>query len=1478
MVKKAFLFLGIGIILTVGSLQAQLSGSYTIGGTSGARNFDSWADFVNSWDKNGASAAVNVQILANETVSKTVVIAQHGSSPTRKTARLTINGNGKKLTGNFNREVLHLKGMDHAVIRGLIIENTATSSALIGIRFSNRADSNVLDSCTVMFSKLSTAGKDTGAYIAFAIDSGRITKNIIRHSGIGNTIKNGNYYSVLPQSPGPFYGIYDRQGSTDFGTVSTHNRIDSNTISTFYAVGICMQYINGERCNRNVVTRVNCNTSSATDTTVIGIFCFNGRSDAVEISISNNTISHIPYKNAPLSSADDYVYRLYGINVWKLIGGSKKIVRIDGNTVKDLLYYKFFSGVLAQYSEQVSVSRNRFYDVEGDRGDAYGIYSQNGDDVKIEENSFRKLDLGSANTGDGTLIYCNEMESGTWGKNTIIDNSLDSNKVGDRLFAIAIMSKGNWEVARNRIVCNTAADAQGATIGIYFFYVGNMDLHNNVIAQNHGPAQTYCIFSTNYNASQNLNIYHNTLSDSTHTSMTGHTTAMLYLDDDSRTEIIGNVIEGEGVGDIYAFFLNTFSTLGNIKHNSIYLSGYFTEYWAYETTQFSSFKDWNATGPQDSLSFWIPAQFAKKEKLDFRSREYKNQNNVPSTTFSVRDINKKLRHTRATDRGAFIDSMNIGIRLGKTVPDTVCSGYELAKSLNIINGYVDTITDIEVRIEYDALQLTQKRRLRILSKDTGIFLLKDPILLNKWGENKIRIFLTSSNDNSSDDTLNYTVFVKPAPGGGILRPDLDSSVTNVPILGVNGDVALVNREIAYRLTAPRGYSNADYGKSNKWVAETQAYTQSGKQINGAALIAPNSSSDLKWKFSTSDTALENSNVVIKLRIIDLVGGCDTILSRNVFIEPAPIVSFTSNLRVCNKDTLYVKNLSGLRVGNSYLRYFWDFGNADTSIDYEPYVVYPDTGSFTVRLTVLTAPYNYKFTAEQKVRVNPTPIISFSKGNACEGQNFVMENTSASKNANFIWNFGDGSAELSSNKAQVSHRYPLRGNYDVKLSASELGCNSSLTSRVSVFEQPKASFEFDTVACEGAIIQFTSKTQMTTAIFGGRWNFDESGAFSTQKNTSYTYRNFGLKRVSYTVKSEFGCIDSVFKTLRIKKSPKVDFTFDRLCKYQATKFENTTAAVSGTLRQLAWTLNGINKGQSNSLSSNWSDTGIQFMKLRVALDNGCQDSITKSIRILNQAVLDFSYNILCSGDSVTLTNKSEPLKDVSFIWSWGDGRNSGNTNVRLVFEATDSMSFPVLLQSSGANMCPSELIQNVPVLPKPKTCDYTYEPDYSHAFYGAALYPKDAIGSLGGQAGIRYTWDIENLGKFYTNGTAGTLKHAFDTDGTYRVKMTARTLAHSCFCEKEYTVVMDRLHLRGSDLNVSIFPNPLNVEVLQISGTKEMRSARLVAVNGQVWTLEPQQEASNTFSCKIPSVAAGMYELEWLSESRTQHVRIVVSNR
>ena len=1477
MIKRHIFLLLWSICWGSSSLSAQLSGDYTLGGATGARNFSSWVDFVSEWNKNGVSGNVRLQVLKNDTLKKSLVLKQHSSAPTKANRRITVLGNGFKILGNFNKEVLHLQGMDHLILKKLNIENTATSSSLLGIRFSNRADSNQVDSCTIVFSQLARKGSDTGAYIAFAADTGRISRNITQHPGIGNSITHGRFYSVLSQSPGPFYGIYDKQGSQDYTRIPTHNRIDSNTISTFYSVGILMQFINGERCRGNVITRENCSATSATDTTLIGIFCLDGRSDSQAIAITHNRIEHLPYKNADIKDASNFIWNLYGINAWKISGGGKKVVLIDNNVFSDFVYYSRFHGILSQYGEQISISYNYFYDIEGDRGYSFGIYSQLGDDVKIEFNRLRKIDFGSRNSGDGVLIFGNEMGSGTWGENRISGNILDSNGANKELYAVAAMWKGNWDISENKITHNYTVATKGQTVGIYFYYCVNMYVHDNLLAYNYGPAETYYIYSTNYNTSQNLFVFHNTLYDSV-ASNSGHATAMVYLDDDSQTEIMGNIVQGDGSGDVFPMFLNTVASLGPVKDNSIYLTGYSTENWAFEVNQYTSFTDWNRYGPKDSMTYWFPASFANKSAGDFRSREYRNQNNVKSYIITQRDVNGKLRNLVAADRGAVCDSLNLRIFLGLAIPDTVCSGFILAQNIQVINDYVDTVIDVSISVNHNGVVSTQKRRMNLLPKDTGSFIMAKAIQLDQWGWNEVSIYIGSSNDNNGDDTLNYRVFVKPSPGGAQIIPYIDSNQSNIPIIGSAFDVVLCHTKIGYSFSPPRGFTRNQFGNNNKWAASIQAFTLGGSPIKGAQLDSSRSGSDVGVRFVTSDTSLEDSFVILKLRIIDLSTGCDTLIQRRIYIEPTPIVTFETDSTLCNHDTLYVKNTSSIRAGNSYMRYFWEFGNADTSSDFNPIVVFRDTGWQPIKLTITTSPYNFTFYYLDSVRVKPIPDVSFSKGNACEGRNVVFKNESLSKAARFTWDFGDGSAVLKSDSAQVFHNYSKRGNYNVVLSALAEGCENFQSTRLSVFEQPIALLGVDTVVCMGERLDFNTKTQMQTAIFGVRWDFDEEGAFSTQKNTEYTYQTAGDKRVRYVVKSEFGCIDSTQINVRVKESPEAQFDYDQLCLLSPTRFTNTTKAVSGALWQLQWQLNDVNQGSQSAFNTTWEDTGKQKIMLKVSLDNGCVDSTVRMVKILNEVDVDFDFEVLCAGDSVRFENKSIPLEGVNFTWSWGGGESRESVNTRLVFDAVDSTSVPVLLRASALNSCVTEVIKNVPVLPRPRTCDFDYASDYDYAFYGFALNPKDDEGKLGGQPGVAYTWDIENTGVFYTEGESAELKSAFFADGSYAVKMRARTGAHGCMCEKEYTVVMDRLDRSEPDFQISVFPNPVSGDQIQIQGPQEMTAVRLVGVNGQTWSLRVVSQGIQSYLIILPHISNGIYQLEWLTAGKWERVKLVVAGR
>jgi hypothetical protein len=144
--------------------------------------------------------------------------------------------------------------------------------------------------------------------------------------------------------------------------------------------------------------------------------------------------------------------------------------------------------------------------------------------------------------------------------------------------------------------------------------------------------------------------------------------------------------------------------------------------------------------------------------------------------------------------------------------------------------------------------------------------------------------------------------------------------------------------------------------------------------------------------------------------------------------------------------------------------------------------------------------------------------------------------------------------------------------------------------------------------------------------------------------------------------------------------------------------------------------------------------------------------------------------------------------------------------------------------------------------------------------------------------VTYTWDIEKLGKFNTEGEAGILKNTFFADGSYRVHMLAKTADYGCSCEKEYTVVMDRLNRTEPDLEVHVFPNPTSGDLIQVTGPKEMAEIHLVGVNGQRWNLRAVSEGLHSYSYMLPPISNGIYQLEWLSGGKWEQVKLVVSGR
>lgn len=1394
---------------------AQLKGVYTIGTT--GSDYSTFESFVSDFNKNGVNGDVILNFNSDITLSQTTAILKPSSNPTNAKSRLIINGKGKKLVGNLKREMIFLNGVDHVVFKNLTFENQYSASSLMGVRFSNQADSNTIDSCIFNFSKLKTIATQEGGYVVFAhIDSAIAKAPNAFSNGIGNTISNCVMQST-GGSPGPNYGILDQQNASGYSKSATNNSFLNNRITNFYSSGIYMRYVNGEQAIGNKISRSDASSSDGVDSIVKAIYLGEAYTFNRTIRVDNNEFYYLPYKGATTSSTSNLISKLYGVHAVNVVGdaANKWIVSLSGNSMHDLVYSSLFHGIFSEFGEVTDMNSNTIRNVNGVGGNAYGIYANYGSDVKMNRNRVLSCNFGSG--GSKTIvipIYALDVQSVSYTMNEIQNNFVDSNSTGGEFYGISSLWSGSWSVKNNRVLMNTSkGNSTGIVAACYFVYLQNLDFVGNLLARNYGDAETHGLYTINYNSGNNLNILQNTFYDRDDNN-SSHISSLVWVDDDSNIDFIGNIVDGKGSGTGTIVSLYTYNTIGKISSNSI-TSNYSTEWWAIETNQYSDYTDWKNSGFVDDDNYNINSKFVNESQSDFRPKNIKNQNNVSTSTISDKDLMGKKRNPIGSDRGCFEDSMNLRmVRAHFSLADSICNGYELNLKMTVANDYSDTISELIVGYVFNGKLVTEKIKKTILPKDTAVLQFSNWVKLNAAGKQTLKLFIAQSNDFTKDDTLAFSTFVKKAPGGSKLSLINNTGSKNNPyVISSSQFATYLGLNVSFDVTAPTGMNRSDYGSTKKWMVSTSARTSSGKSISGSSVTVPSGSSDLKWNFISNDTLLEDSTVQLQLKISDNVNGCDTIVNVWVYISPTPKLNFNAPSKLCSNDTIQFVNKSTIKGKNSFMDYTWKYGTStlDSSNDIDGSFIYTSGGNYSVKLMAKTYPYGFVFEKTSILNITQTPTAKFTRNSGCEGQDIVFSNISSDTLATMIWNFGDNSGDKTISKMDFGYKYNKYGTYTVVLNAIKNGCSSTAQNKVTVFENPKVGFTYSGGNCMGDKITFTNTTVMNSSLFGVVWNFDENGAVSTQKNTSYSYAKSGTKNVKLVINSEFGCNDSITKSITIKPSPQADFVVDRLCLNSKTLFENKTPKIAGTSEFRVWFIDKMQVSSKDTIQWKWDRVGDHTINLNVQLDNGCTSRIERVIRVLNEVKPQFTFEEVCSGDTVHFVNKTEFMASdsLSYHWDFGNGDTFSGFNASQKYSPIQNQTYNVTLKSQLKNGCESITIKPVNVFEMPKTCDFEYTTAYENAFWGAKLEPKNTAGVVGGQEGVNYQWNVKGIGNKSSSNLSASVIYDLGSDGTFEVSMVASTAEKGCECRTTKTIIMNRTNTESlKKQSMIIFPNPI----------------------------------------------------------------------
>ncbi|MFY0674301.1 MAG: PKD domain-containing protein [Bacteroidia bacterium] len=413
-------------------------------------------------------------------------------------------------------------------------------------------------------------------------------------------------------------------------------------------------------------------------------------------------------------------------------------------------------------------------------------------------------------------------------------------------------------------------------------------------------------------------------------------------------------------------------------------------------------------------------------------------------------------------------------------------------------------------------------------------------------------------------------------------------------------------------------------------------------------------------------------------------GCRATTSQDINVYDIPIPKFLVG-DACDSSSIDFLDSSSI-VNGSIAKYFWEFGDGDTSNVQNPSHLYDQVGTYTVKLSV-TSDFGCTDKLTQDVTVYPAPDAAIALTNGCEPDTISFKNNSIYKGSDALsyeWDFGNGNT---SNIENPMYQYGTAGTYLVKMIVtSSNGCTDSSNGSIEIYAVPTADFSVAN-ACLGDTTIFTNNCSGTITEYN--W-FLRQGNRSSKENPKVLYSEEGNLSVQLIITAEGGCTDTVSKNVEVFEKPNAAFTLKNACEGSEVIFNNQSSTGSGSLTH-SWSFGDGNSSTDLSPAHTFTTEGTYSIELTVTTENNCSDSKTENIEIFPLPNAEFSFEHKGWGQ---YDFAPDDANLVSYEWNFGDGNTS--TDLAPYHEYDAEGDYDVTLKTTDNNSCVSENTSNVSV--------------------------------------------------------------------------------------------------------------------------------------------------------------------------------------
>jgi len=401
-----------------------------------------------------------------------------------------------------------------------------------------------------------------------------------------------------------------------------------------------------------------------------------------------------------------------------------------------------------------------------------------------------------------------------------------------------------------------------------------------------------------------------------------------------------------------------------------------------------------------------------------------------------------------------------------------------------------------------------------------------------------------------------------------------------------------------------------------------------------------------------------------VRVFGVFAGFSAI--RDTFLCPQAI-AFT------DLSSLYDTVHSYIQADDSLVNWSWNFGANLASSSLQNPERYLSPGNYQIKLISTNSTGCKDSVIHDIVIVGPQASYSITSDSVgCEPLRVYFKNESSNA-TNYVWQFNDSSnAVLSTASDSIFYfDYALYGNFVPSLTAQGsfnqggilVTCESVFPDStawdslrlVSVHETPEAGFSFNTDCANKSSSFANTSITANNSTLRYLWDFGDGDTSSSLQPTHF-YADTGHYFVILHVFSEFDCEDTIGRQVIIAPQPVAYFTFNEVCIGATTLFEDSTEAFNDLIYDWQW---DFGDGGSSTLENPFHDYGSDSnftITLIVTNIGGCQDTVSRNVRIHSYPNASFTSSSECRDDSVQLTSTSSELP-LSYIWNLGDGNSS-----------------------------------------------------------------------------------------------------------------------------------------------------------------------------------------------------------------------------